>query len=68
VPGGEACDRSVTHAYTSLQRAAATYLAPSLVDAVAPKSRPIRFAAMRRGSQAQSLAHSATLILLLWSA
>jgi hypothetical protein len=26
------------------------------------------FAAMPRGSQAQSLAHSATVILLLWSA
>jgi hypothetical protein len=34
VPGDEACDRSVTHACTSLERAAATFLAPSLVDAM----------------------------------
>jgi hypothetical protein len=34
VPGDEACDRSVTHACTSLEQAAATFLAPSLVDAM----------------------------------
>ena len=39
MPGDEACDRSVTHACTSLERAAATFLAPSLMQ-WAPKSRP----------------------------
>jgi hypothetical protein len=34
VPRDEACDRSVTHACTSLERAAATFLAPSLVAAM----------------------------------
>jgi hypothetical protein len=34
VPGDEAYDRSVTYACTSLEPAAATLLAPSLVDAM----------------------------------
>ena len=33
MPGDEACDRSVTTC-TSLERAAAIFLAPSLVDAM----------------------------------
>jgi hypothetical protein len=34
VPGDEACNRSVTHACTSLERAAGTFLAPTLVAAM----------------------------------
>jgi hypothetical protein len=55
------------HACTSLERPA-IFLAPRLVDAMGTHQDLPRFAAMPRGSQTQSLAHSATVILLLWSA
>jgi hypothetical protein len=68
VPGDEPCECSVTHSCTSLEPAAATFLAPRLADAVGIYHDLPRFCGDAEGIAGPIPGALGTVILLLWSA